>query len=112
MDLIKNIKPKELAPGITGHYAHGDKSTFGFLEIKKGSSVPLHHHIHEQITFIIEGQLDMVIGGVSYSLTDGMYHVIPSDVPHSAVAVTDCKVIDVFGPVREYYKTTSTPNWE
>ena len=54
----------------------------------------------------------MVIGGVSYSLTDGMYHVIPSDVPHYAVAITDCKVIDVFGPVREDYKTTSTPNWE
>jgi len=112
MDLIKNIKSKDLAPGIIGHYAHGDKITFGFLELKKGSSVPLHHHIHEQITYIIEGQLDMVIGGAAFSLTDGMYQVIPSDVPHSALAITDCKVIDVFGPVREDYKTTAAPNWE
>ncbi|HEY5969514.1 MAG TPA: cupin domain-containing protein [Chitinophagaceae bacterium] len=112
MNLIKNINPKQLAPGITGYYAHGDKSTFGLIELKKGSNVPLHHHIHEQITYIIEGQLDMVIGDVLYSLTDGMYHVIPSDVPHSAVAITDCKVIDVFGPVREDYKTTETPAWK
>ena len=112
MQLIKNIQPKSLAPGITGHYVHGDKTTFGFIELKKGSSVPLHHHIHEQITYIIEGQLDMVIGGIAYSLTNGMYHVISSDVPHSAVAITDCKVIDVFGPVREDYKTTAVPNWE
>ena len=104
MDLIKNVKPKELAPGITGHYAHGDKSTFGYLELKKGSSVPLHHHTHEQITYIIEGQLDMIIGGVPCPLTEGMYHIIPSNMPHSATAPVDCKVIDVFNPLREDYK--------
>jgi quercetin dioxygenase-like cupin family protein len=112
MQLIKNIQPKDLAPGIKGFYAHGERSTFGYIELKKGSSVPLHHHVHEQITYIIEGQLDMLIGGVAYSLTDGMYHIIASSVPHSAVAITDCKVIDVFGPVREDYKTIATPNWE
>jgi len=112
MDLIKNIKPKDLAPGITGHYAHGDKVTFGLVELRKGSSVPLHHHMNEQITYMIEGQLDMVIGGKACSLTDGMYHIIHSNVPHSAVAITDCKLIDVFGPVREEYKTTETPNWK
>lgn len=111
MEPIKNINPKQLAPGITGHYAHGEKATFGYIELKKGSVVPIHHHIHEQITYILEGQLDMVIGGVEYSMNAGMYHVIPSDVPHSAIAVTDTKVIDVFGPVREDYKT-SAPVWE
>lgn len=104
MKLIKDIKPKELAPGITGHYAHGEKATFGYVELKKGSIVPLHHHINEQITYILEGQLDMVIGGVDCSMTAGMYHVISSNVPHSAVAVTDCKLIDTFSPVREDYK--------
>ena len=104
MDLIKNIKPKELAPGITGYYAHGDKSSLGYIELIKGSKVPLHSHINEQITYIIEGQLDMMIGGIACSLTDGMYHVIHANVPHSAVAVTDCKVIDAFSPVREDYK--------
>jgi len=112
MQPIKDIQPKNLAPGITGHYAHGEKATFGFVEIKKGSSVPLHSHIHEQITYIIEGQLDMNIGGEDFSLTDGMYHVIHSNIPHSAVAITDCKLIDVFGPVREDYKTTDAPNWK
>ena len=104
MHLIKNIKPKELAPGITGHYAHGEQSSFGYIELEKGSQVPLHSHINEQITYIIEGQLDMIIDGVVFSLTDGMYHVIHSNVPHSAIAVTDCKVIDSFSPAREDYK--------
>jgi len=110
MDSLKNIKPKDLAPGITGYYAHGDKVTFGLVELKKGSSVPLHHHINEQITYMIEGQLDMLIGGQAYSLSDSMYHVIHANVPHSAVAITDCKVIDVFNPVREDYKPNPNTN--
>jgi quercetin dioxygenase-like cupin family protein len=104
MQLIKNIKSKEVVPGITGYYAHGSKMTFGFVEIIKGSILPGHHHVHEQITYIIEGQLNMVIDGESCPLTAGMYHVIPSNTPHSAVAITDCKVIDAFSPVREDYK--------
>ena len=105
MDSIKNIKPKQLAPGITGYYAHGDSSSLGYVELKEGSKVPMHSHINEQITYIIEGQLDMMIGGNHFSLTEGMYHVIPSNVLHSAVAITDCKVIDAFSPAREDYKT-------
>ncbi len=104
MKPIKDISPKEVVPGITGYYAHGDKQTFGFIEIKKGSVLPEHHHVHEQITYIIEGQLNMVIGGEPCPLTAGMFHVILSNTPHSAVAITDCKVIDTFSPVREDYK--------
>jgi quercetin dioxygenase-like cupin family protein len=104
MQLLKDITPKDLAPGLTGYYAHGNSMTLGLVEIKAGSNLPLHHHVHEQITYILEGQLDMMIGGEPCSLTAGMYHVITSNVPHSAVAVTDCKVIDVFNPVREDYK--------
>jgi len=104
MQSIKNIIPKELMAGITGYYAHGSNMTFGYIEIKQGTKMPEHNHMHEQITYIIEGQLDMVIGGESCSLTAGMYYVIPSNTPHGAFAVTDCKVIDVFNPTREDYR--------
>ena len=103
MQHIKNLIPKELVAGIDGYYVHGTNMTLGYVEIKAGSDLPQHHHVHEQITYIIEGQLDMVIGGKDCSLTAGMYYVIPSNVPHGAIAVTDCKVIDVFSPVREDY---------
>ena len=104
MKSIKDLPPKELAPGLTGYYAHGNNMTLGLVEIKAGSNLPLHHHLHEQITYILEGQLDMTIDGKECKLTTGMYYVIPSNVLHGAVAVTDCKVIDVFNPVREDYK--------
>jgi quercetin dioxygenase-like cupin family protein len=102
---IKDLPVKQLTTGITGYYAHGNSMTLGYVEIVEGSDLAEHHHVHEQITFILEGQLDMVIGGKAYSLTAGMYHVIPSNTPHSAFAKTACKVIDVFNPVREDYKS-------
>lgn len=105
MENIKNSKPKELVPGITGYYCHGEKMTLGYVELLEGASIPMHQHMQEQITYIIEGQLDMIIGGNPCSLTPGMYYVIPSSTPHSAIAKTFCKVIDAFSPVREDYKT-------
>jgi quercetin dioxygenase-like cupin family protein len=104
MQQLKNITPKQLAPGLTGYYAHGKSMTLGLVEIKAGSNLPQHQHPHEQITYILEGQLDMTIDGKLSSLTAGMYYVIPSNVWHGAVAVTDCKAIDVFNPVREDYR--------
>jgi quercetin dioxygenase-like cupin family protein len=105
MAFIKEVPAKELIAGFTGHYVHGKDLTLGYIEIKAGNELPQHSHLHEQITYIIEGQLDMVIGGKDVSLTAGSYYVIPSNVSHGAFAATDCKVIDVFNPVREDYRT-------
>ena len=105
MQHIKNNKPKEIVPGITGYYAHGEKHTLGLVKLKAGSSVPEHHHSNEQITYMLEGQLDMIIDNNPCTLTDGMYVIVPSDTKHSAKAITDCKLIDTFCPVREEYRT-------
>ena len=104
MPSISEVKGKLLAEGLIGRYVHGDNASLGLVEIAKGSILPLHHHVHEQITYIIEGSLEMTIGGETMVLTPGSYYVIPSNVPHSAIAHTDCKVIDVFSPVREEYR--------
>jgi len=104
MQSIKTLRPKELVAGITGYYAHGKDLTFGYVEIRAGANLPSHHHVHEQITYIIEGELDMTIGEEFCPLRAGMFHVIPSNTPHSAIARTDVIAIDVFNPVREDYR--------
>lgn len=104
MEQITDIQPKQLVAGITGYYAHGDSMTFGYIKIKAGSNLPAHQHVHEQITYLIEGELDMTIGGELCQLRPGMFHIIPSNTPHSAIAKTDCILIDVFAPVREDYR--------
>jgi quercetin dioxygenase-like cupin family protein len=104
MDHINNITGKQIIEGISGKYIHGDQTTLGVVEVKKGSLLPLHHHHNEQITYMLEGELEMTIGGETMTLKPGNFHVIPSNVPHSAVAHMDCKLIDVFSPAREDYR--------
>jgi quercetin dioxygenase-like cupin family protein len=101
---LKNIEAREFLPGLFGKMLHGDKSTLGFWEIKKGSVIPEHHHENEQITCILEGELQMTIGGITTVFCEGNAQVIPPNVPHSAVALTDCRAIDSWTPVREAYR--------
>jgi quercetin dioxygenase-like cupin family protein len=56
------------------------------------------------VTHILEGQLEMTIGGEKMLLTAGTVHVIPGNVPHSAYAVSNCRVLDAFSPVRDDYR--------
>jgi quercetin dioxygenase-like cupin family protein len=101
---IKDIPAREIVPGFFGKFIHGEQSTLAFWEIKKGHTLPLHHHVHEQITYIVSGELEMVIGDEKHVLTSGMTNVIPSNLPHSGFALTDCVVIDTFCPVRDDYR--------
>ena len=104
MQRLEDIPSKEIATGINGKYIHGSSTTFGYVQIKAGSILPAHHHVHEQITYIIEGELEMKIGDQTYVLTSGTAHVIPSNTPHSAIAHMDCTVIDMFSPARDDYR--------
>ncbi len=102
--LFTDLPAREIVPGFLGRFVHGKESTLAYWEIKAGHSLPLHHHVHEQITFIVSGELEMMIGDEKKLMTAGMTGLIPSNVPHSGYAVTDCVVIDSFAPVREDYR--------
>lgn len=104
MQYLDDISPREFLPGFFGRFIHGAASTLSYVTILQGSKLPTHQHPHEQITHILEGELEMVIGGETYLFTAGAVHVIPGNVPHSAFAVTDCKVLDFFSPARDDYR--------
>lgn len=69
-----------------------------------GTELPEHSHPHEQIAQVVDGELELTIDGELHVLRSGDAAVIPGDVPHSAKAVTICRVIDTFHPVREDLK--------
>ncbi|GGA89665.1 cupin domain-containing protein [Puia dinghuensis] len=104
MQNLSDIPVKQTLPGFFGKMVHGDKGTLAIWDIKKDSVLPGHQHPQEQITYMVEGEMEMTIGGEKYLLTAGCVHVIPSNVPHSAHALTDCTVIDSFSPARDDYR--------
>jgi len=105
--LVKNvddIKGKEIVPGFHGKFIHSESMTVAYWDITAGSPLPEHTHPHEQVVNVIEGTLELTVEGETHVLRSGSVVVLPPHVPHSGKAVTNCKVIDVFHPVREDYQ--------
>ena len=98
---FNNKKKVKIWPGISGPLFHSDNITFGHFTIEEGSDLPEHNHPHEQWTHLIQGKLEFNISGEIEILTPGMTAFIPPNLHHSAKAITECKVIDCFLPVRE-----------
>lgn len=101
---IQSLDTKEIFPGFTGHFIHTDHQTFAFWDAVAGSSVPEHQHPHEQIVTVREGQFELVVNGEKKVMNNEMTAVIPGNTKHSGTAITDCKLLDIFYPVREDYK--------
>ena len=100
---IDTVEQKEILPGYTVRFVHTDSMTFAYWDVKKGSPLPEHSHHHEQVASVIEGTYELTVDGEPKQLQAGEIAVIPSNVPHSGMAITDCKLMDVFCPVREDY---------
>lgn len=101
---LADIPVKEIAPGFFSTLIHTDKNTINFIEVAAGCSVPRHKHFHEQYTFVLEGKFELTVNDEPQVLEPGFYALIPSDAYHSGIAVTDCKLLDIFSPVREDYR--------
>ncbi len=101
---FSDIQVKEIAPGFFSRLIHTENNTINFIEVKAGSAIPLHSHPHEQSSFVLEGSFEMTVDGVPHILNSSNFVVIPGGVIHGGHAITDCRLIDVFSPVREDYR--------
>jgi quercetin dioxygenase-like cupin family protein len=101
---LDDAVPRELVPGFRVRFAHGSTMTAAHWEIDAGSVLPEHVHPHEQISQVVQGRFEIVVGGERRVLEPGLVAVIPGGVPHAGRALTDCRIIDVFHPVREDYR--------
>lgn len=99
-----DIAPREMTPGFTGRIIHTETNTFNFLDIKAGSVSAIHQHPHHQCLFVLEGEFELIVDGKATILTTGLFATLPGNVPHGGRAITDCKILDVFNPVREDFK--------
>ena len=101
---LKELASREQMPGFHGRFIHANSVTIVHWEIDAGAELPEHSHPHEQVSNLLEGDFDMTIDGISTHLTEGSVAVVPSNAVHSGRAVTACRFIDVFQPVREDYR--------
>jgi quercetin dioxygenase-like cupin family protein len=93
--------PKEEVTDVIGRkIISGEKAMVAQVFLAKGAVVPEHHHEAEQITYILDGALKFQIDGKEVLVEKGQVLLIPSNVPHSAVAMEDTLDLDIFSPIR------------
>jgi quercetin dioxygenase-like cupin family protein len=96
-----SIPVDHLNPLIDRQFVYGERAMLARLTLRKGAVVPEHSHQNEQITYVLEGALRFTMGdGRVITVGAGQVLVIPSNMPHSAVAVEDTLDLDVFTPPR------------
>ena len=95
----------QLVEGARTRTFWGERITLSMVEIDANSEVPKHTHPHEQAGILIEGELEMGIGGEVKVLKPGDMYIIPGDVEHYArCGDTPALALDIFSPVREEFK--------
>lgn len=73
--------------------------------LERDSVVPEHSHMNDQVGYVIYGKVELKIGSETHVCQPGDSYAVPGGVAHSARALVDSLVIDVFSPPRNDYRT-------
>ena len=116
-DDLAKMGPREIWTGVAVRAVHGERITFGVVELEANAIVPEHRHENEQLGMVLSGSLTFHIGDESLDLGPGGTWCIPANEPHEVVAGADgAVVIDVFAPTRDDWsafepQAPRTPRW-
>ena len=100
----ENIPLERLNNKISRKLVTSDRMMVAHVYIEKDGIVPKHSHHNEQISYILEGALKFLLGedqDEEVIVRAGEVLVIPSNLPHSAVALEDTLDVDIFNTPRE-----------
>jgi quercetin dioxygenase-like cupin family protein len=103
--LNKDAKPINVLPGLTRRTLAQSQSMM-LCEFKFDAHVeiPIHSHLHDQVGYLVEGAVEMVIAGEKFVLKKGDSYCAPSNVPHGVFTLEPSVIVDTFCPPREDYR--------
>lgn len=101
---VKNseVQSTQMAEGIERKImGYGGKLMVVEVRFQKGVVAALHSHMHEQVSYIVKGKFEFMVGDKKEVLSSGDSVYIPSGVQHQVVAIEEGVVTDSFTPIRE-----------
>ena len=94
------IALEKITEMISRKFVSGERETMAQIYLKRGAIVPRHTHDHEQMTYVLQGMLKLLVDAEEVTLREGeVLHISPG-VPHQVEALDDTFVLGVFSPVR------------
>lgn len=101
-EIITGLPPAELPiAGVSSHLFQGERQQFIFMSFDQDVTVPEHSH-EAQWGVVLDGQIELTIGGERRVLTKGDTYYIPKDVPHSARIEKGYKDLTLFNQKDRY----------
>jgi quercetin dioxygenase-like cupin family protein len=100
----KEVPTEQVNPSMSRKIITGEKLMIARMKFKDGFVVPLHQHIHEQVTQVISGKMRFSFGAnkeQTMDLSAGDVVVIPSNLPHEALMIGEVEEIDTWAPPRQ-----------
>ncbi|HPR32139.1 MAG TPA: cupin domain-containing protein [Prolixibacteraceae bacterium] len=102
----RELKPSFPAPGIERRVVHTPNLMMADVAFKRGRQSepdPFHTHPHEQVSFIVSGEILFLAGEEEpVYLSEGDYFFVPANIRHAIQCLTDyVRIIDCFTPIRE-----------
>ncbi len=89
---------------------YGQKTLMTKVLLEKGAVIPSHGHPNEQTGYLVSGCMEFIIDGIKQIAEPGDSWSIADNVEHSATAIEETVVVEIFSPVREDYLPYYTPN--
>lgn len=101
-DIITKLPQADIPfPGVKGWISQNIDHQVVFLEIEAIGGVAEHSHC-AQWGIVVEGEMDLTIGGVTNNYKKGDSYFIPDGVPHSAIFKQKTYAIDYFDDNKRY----------
>ena len=102
---FKDLEEKKPIDGMSVRSVYLENSMVTWMEFEPNKQLPEHQHPHEQITLVIEGELELTIAGETKVIRPGDVAIVPSNAIHSARTFDQKTIaIDAWSPVRDDYK--------
>ncbi len=98
------MEKERLNERLSRRIVTGERAMLTQVYLDEGAIVPMHSHENEQITWVVKGALRFWIGTEDSEPVDvraGEVLVLPSRVPHKALALEDTLDVDIFTPPRQ-----------
>ena len=97
------MKTAERLPGWHSRFWRSENMSFAQYAIDAGSSIHEHHHPHEEVWLVIEGELEVAVAGEIRTVGPGCVAVVPPDAPHSVRALTRSSAAVANHPIRHEF---------
>jgi quercetin dioxygenase-like cupin family protein len=93
---LKALKLEEFRPGIWSKVETGSSLTMAFMEIGPNKEGSAHSHPFDQCGIVVEGEIEMSIGGEEILLRPMETYFIPAGIKHNwKTAILSAKILDV-----------------